>query len=73
MDKKILALAGMEKLLKKVGSSDDNIRVSDTAKVALREVLEEYAQKLGEKAFRFARHSGRKTIKAEDIKLAVKS
>ena len=66
MDKKILALAGMEKLLKKVGAE----RVSDNAKEALREVLEEYAEKIGEKAIKFARHSGRKTIKAEDIKLA---
>ena len=66
MDKKILALAGMEKLLKKVGAE----RVSDKGKEALREVLEEYAEKIGEKAIKFARHSGRKTIKAEDIKLA---
>jgi DNA-binding protein len=69
MVKSILALAGMEKLLKKAGSE----RVSDTAKEALREALEEYAQHIGEKAFKFARHSGRKTVKAEDIKLAVKS
>lgn len=66
MDKKILALAGMEKLLKKAGAE----RVADNAKEALREVLEEYAEKIGEKSIKFARHSGRKTIKAEDIKLA---
>ena len=66
MVKPILALAGMEKLLKKVGAD----RVADNAKEALREVLEEYAEKIGEKAIKFARHSGRKTIKAEDIKLA---
>jgi len=66
MVKSILALAGMEKLLKKAGAD----RVSDKAKEALREVLEEYAEKIGERAIKFARHSGRKTIKAEDIKLA---
>lgn len=70
MAKSVLALAGMEKLLKKAG--DNQSRVSDTAKEALREHLEEYSQKIGERAYKFARHSGRKTVKAEDIKLAIK-
>ena len=68
MPRAILPLAAMEKLLKRVGAE----RVADNAKVAMREELEKVAEQLGEKAVRFARHSKRKTIKAEDIRLAVK-
>ena len=67
-DKSLLALAAMEKLLKKSGA----LRVSEDAKEAMREVLENYAGKIGEKASEIAIHSGRKTIKAGDIKLAAK-
>jgi len=63
-----LSLAGMEKLLKKAGA----LRVSDKAKEAFREVLEEIGEDLGKKAVKFSEHSKRKTIKAEDIKLAHK-
>ena len=65
----ILALAAMEKILRKAGAE----RVSDTGKAALRDALEEYSLVIGEKAIRFAKHSGRKTVKAEDVKLAAKS
>ena len=58
----------MEKLLKKYGAK----RVSEDAKEALSESLEEIGKKIGEKASKFADHSGRKTIKSKDIKLAVK-
>lgn len=68
MPKSILPLAAMEKLLKKMGAE----RVSDPAKVAMREELEKISDGIGEKAVRFARHSGRKTVKAEDIRLAVR-
>ena len=61
-----LSLAGMEKLLKKAGA----LRVSDSAKVAFREVLEEIGEEIGKKSVKFAEHSKRKTIKAEDIRLA---
>jgi histone H3/H4 len=66
--KSILPLAAMEKLLKKAGAA----RVGDDAKEALREVLEDHAFEIGEKAWKIAQHSGRRTIKAGDIKLAVK-
>jgi histone H3/H4 len=66
--KRSIPLAAMEKLLKNAGAS----RVSDKAKVALRNVLEEYVEKVSNDAIRFAVHAGRKTIKAGDIKLAVK-
>ena len=68
MAEHILPAAAMEKLLKKVGAP----RVSQSAKEALREVLENYGEQLGDKAVKLAAHSGRKTVKSEDIKLAVK-
>ncbi len=67
---KILPLAAMERILKK-GSPD--IRVSDPAKEELRLVLEEYGEQLARTSAKFALHAGRKTIKAEDVKLASKN
>jgi histone H3/H4 len=66
MDKKVLPLAAMERLLKNCGAD----RVSDDAKVALRDALEEFADTLGKHAIRLSNHAGRKTVKEEDIKLA---
>jgi len=68
MAKRSIPLAAMEKVLKQAGAS----RVSDKAKIALRDVLEEYVEKISSDAIRFAAHAGRKTIKAGDIKLAIK-
>ncbi len=68
MAEHILPAAAMEKLLKKVGAP----RVSQSAKEALREVLENYGEQIGDKAVKLAAHSGRKTVKSEDVKLAVK-
>jgi len=68
MVKKLLPLAAMEKILKNSGAE----RVSDKAKVALKEVIEERAEEISQKAIKFAMHAGRKTVKAGDIKLAVK-
>jgi len=70
MAERLLPLAAMEKIIKKVGGSD--IRVSDKAKVALKAVVEEKAEEIAEKAWRFATHAGRKTVKEGDIKLAAK-
>lgn len=67
--KRLLPLAAMEKILKDSGAE----RVSDTAKVALKDALQEIAEKFAENAVKLAGHAGRKTIKAEDIKLAAKS
>ncbi len=66
---KILPLAPMERLLKK-GAAD--IRVSEPAKEALREWLEEKATELAKVAAEFSVHAGRRTIKAEDVRLAAK-
>ena len=66
--KTILPSAAMEKLLKKAGAE----RVSEDAKAKLIEVLEEIAEEIGEKAVRLARHAGRKTVKAVDVREATK-
>lgn len=68
MTKSVLPVAAMEKILKKAGAA----RVSNDAKVALRDILEGLADEIGEKAVRLAKHSGRKTIKSADVKLAAK-
>ena len=64
----ILALAAMDKLLRKSGAN----RVSESAKKAMQEVLEEHADKIAQKAVQLAKHGGRTTVKSEDIRLAAK-
>jgi histone H3/H4 len=65
----ILALASMDKLLRKVGAK----RVSESAKRALRDLLEQFSEKIANKAVQLAKHGGRTTIKASDIALADKT
>jgi len=65
---KLLPLAAMEKVLKSVGAE----RVSDKAKAALKDAVEEVAEKIALQAVKYAQHAGRKTIKENDIKLAAK-
>ena len=66
--KRILPLAAMEKILKQAGAE----RVSDKAKVALKNALEEIAEKIAQQSVKFAVHAGRKTVKSGDVKLAAK-
>ena len=68
MSDKFLPLAAMEKILKQGGAE----RVSDKSKVALKNALEEIANEIAVKSIKLAIHAGRKTVKSEDIKLAVK-
>ena len=61
-------MAAMEKILKHAGAA----RVSADAKEALRSVLEDLGKHVAGKANQIAKHAGRTTIKAEDIKLSIK-
>lgn len=68
MSSRLLPLAAMEKILKNSGAE----RVSDKAKVALKNVVEDIADNIANKAIQLAKHAGRTTIKDRDIKLAAK-
>ncbi len=64
-----LPIAPIDRLIRKAGAE----RVSEEAAKVLAEYLEEYAVEVARKSVDFARHAGRKTVKAEDIKLAIKA
>jgi histone H3/H4 len=49
------------------------MRVSESAAEELRRVLEDIGMRIGREAAKFATHAGRKTIRAEDVRLAVSS
>ena len=68
MSKRILPLAAMEKILKQAGAE----RVSDKAKVALKDVVEEKVEKIAASSVQLALHAGRKTVKERDVALAAK-
>ncbi|MCB9358517.1 histone family protein [Candidatus Woesearchaeota archaeon] len=66
---RLLPLATMENLMLEAGAE----RVSEDAKKELKSILEGYATDIAEKSIKYAKHAGRKTIKSEDIKLALKN
>lgn len=63
-----IPLAAMEKLIKQAGAD----RISDKAKIILNKILDEKGEEIAKKAILYASHAGRQTIKARDIKLAIK-
>lgn len=64
-----IPLAPVERIIRRAGG---DVRVSEEATEELRDFLEETAEQVSEKAIKFARHANRKTINADDIKLATK-
>ncbi|HLC63481.1 MAG TPA: histone family protein [Candidatus Nanoarchaeia archaeon] len=66
-NKKILPNAAVARLMKKAGAE----RVSEDGAEEFRKHLEEYSVKLGERCWQLAKHSGRKTVKKEDVRLAL--
>lgn len=63
-----LSCASLERILRNAGAE----RVSAPGVEAMAEALEDYGLKLSLEAVALARHAGRKTVKKEDIKLAVR-
>jgi len=63
-----LGLSAMYRILKKSGAQ----RVSDESAVELRRVIEEIAEAIAKNAVAMSNHAGRKTVKADDVKLASK-
>ncbi|MBI4019942.1 MAG: NFYB/HAP3 family transcription factor subunit [Candidatus Aenigmarchaeota archaeon] len=64
-----LPLAPFEKMLK---DSEKRIRVSKEATVAFAEFVEEFSRDMSRDIAELARHARRKTILADDVKIAVK-
>ncbi|HJJ92598.1 MAG TPA: histone family protein [Methanocorpusculum sp.] len=63
-----LPKAAVVRLAKKAGAE----RVGEDAADALVAKAESYIEAIAERAYEYAQHAGRKTIKAEDIELATK-
>ena len=64
-----LGLSAMYRILKKSGAE----RVSDESADELRRIIEDIATEIAKNAVDMAKHAKRKTVKAEDVKLASKS
>jgi len=63
-----LGLSAMYRILKKSGAE----RVSDESANELRRIIEEIAMAVAKSAVEMSSHAGRKTVKADDVKLASK-
>ena len=61
-----LGISAMYRILKKNGAD----RVSDESAGELRRVTEDIAGRIAQGAVDLATHAGRKTVKAEDVRLA---
>lgn len=61
-----IKVAPMHKLIKRAGAA----RVSEESAMALGRALEEIGVKVAREAIDYAKHAGRKTVKARDIEIA---
>lgn len=61
-------LSAMDRIIRKSGAK----RVSESAALALAEVLEEKALLIAGEAARLAGHAGRRTVRDVDVRLAAK-
>ena len=64
-----LPVAPVERIIRENGLAQ---RVSTSAAKLLAEVMEEYGTNVAVRAVKLARHAGRKTVTAEDIRLAAR-
>ncbi|MCC6013633.1 MAG: histone family protein [Candidatus Verstraetearchaeota archaeon] len=60
-----IALSAVDRIMRKAGAE----RVSEDGVEALRDILETIALEISREAVALAKHAGRKTVNAEDIKL----
>jgi DNA-binding protein len=58
--------------VKRIVHNNHTGRVSDNAAAHLAKVLDEKGDEIARKAVELAKHAGRKTVRADDIELAVK-
>ncbi|MEM2840217.1 MAG: NFYB/HAP3 family transcription factor subunit [Candidatus Bathyarchaeia archaeon] len=63
-----LSTAAVHRLIEKAGAA----RVGDGAVETLREIIENIAVQISKDAIELASHAGRRTVRAEDIRLASK-
>jgi len=63
-----ISTAAVHRLIKRGGAG----RIVDDAAEELRKEVEEFAIRVGKEALELATHAGRKTVRSEDIRLAVK-
>jgi histone H3/H4 len=68
LNEKELSTSAIHRLIQKGGAA----RIGDDAVEELRTILEDLAIRIGKESWELSIHAGRKTVRADDIKLAIK-